>query len=175
MTTVEDFIKGKYVVAGTGSRSFQDLDADERTRICNDLRETLYVFAQTDFGGDELVVMSGGAIGWDAWLARVAIDSGIPVVFCIPNKGYGNYYWGNIGRKDSFEKMLSLGQAIEYTAEDVHNTTSLYVGGVHMNFLRNQRMVDLADHFVVYNPQSRGTKDCVRRINEVNKPYTVFS
>lgn len=174
---LDDVLKDVNVIAGTGSRGFQGLVDIERNRILSDLR--LYLVAEADKAqreqGIATVVMSGGALGWDAWLARAAMDVGLGVVFCIPNKGYGDYYWGKAGKGDNFYRMLSLGMFTEFTAEEVHNTKSLYVDGVHMNFLRNQRMVDLANSFVVYDPASRGTKDCVRRIEAAQKSYRVFA
>lgn len=180
---LNDFVQDVHVIAGTGSRSFQDLPEEERQRILADLKVYLVTEADritAEHDGRQTVVMSGGALGWDAWLARAAMDVGLGVVFCIPNKGYGDYYWGKVGRADNFYRMLALGMFTEFTLEEVHKQTGIYYREpwtherTHSNFMRNQRMVDLADQFVVYQPSSRGTKDCVDRIKRANKPFRVF-
>jgi hypothetical protein len=66
--------------------------------------------------------------------------------------------------------MKKGAEKIEYT-QDLYKTSQLKVGGVHVNFLRNQQMVDLADYFVVYDPSSSGTRDCVQRIQKAGKPW----
>jgi hypothetical protein len=116
--------------------------------------------------------MSGMAEGWDEYLARLALELEIPFIAVVPTESYGDYYWGQksvtgTDRRREFKDLLEQAEQVTWVCP------SLYVAGVHANFVRNQYMVDQADQFLVWNPQSRGTADCVRRIARAHKPSTV--
>lgn len=172
-------LTGRYVVAGTGSRSFVNLDVEERDRVTHELK--MYLLAK-QFLHPEIIVMSGGAEGWDYTLAETAYELRIPYVLCLPNTGYGRYYYGprqSLTGSDNypnFEEMCRNAVEIEYTS--VHlglKPDALYsANGQHLNFARNARMVELADMFVVYNPESSGTKHCVELLKRFNVRYKVF-
>jgi len=160
-----------FVVAGTGSRTLKN--NPQAPEILE--RLGLYVEGVRERHPD-LILMSGGAEGWDEFITLVAQHYNIPYVMCIPNKGYLDYYWRRksvTGRNRSHEAKIMLNRAsqVEYTAEDVYHTSALNINGVHMNFVRNQRMVDLADAFLVYGPTSAGTSDCLSRIKKAQKPW----
>ena len=169
---LDDYLKDKFVLAGTGSRSFAQLPLDDQSRLIGQLKEYFFIGLEKY---PNLVIMSGGAIGWDAAVARAAHDTKIPYVMCIPNKGYGDYYWGRAGKIDNFYRMLSYASFTEYTMEEVHNHNGLYLDGVHSNFHRNTRMVELANGFVVYKPTSSGTRHCVNQIRKKGLPWKEFS
>lgn len=171
---LEDYLKDKFVIAGTGSRSFHLVEhqAEPNQRLHDQMVMNLEAHPN-------LVVMSGGAEGWDETVASIARNLHIPYVMCIPNKGYGDYYWRrhSVHHRDrmaEFDEMLEKAAAIEYVMEDVYHSSRLYVKGVHSNFVRNWRMVELARAFWVYGPTSRGTKDCLDRIKQVGKPYKIL-
>lgn len=153
-----------YIIAGTGSRSYAgqlDKKLDQ------------YIRFQLGVHGSELRLMSGMAEGWDEAIARIAIANNIAFITVIPNKGYGQYYWGShstTGRN----RMAEFNDYLAKAAEVVYVSTTLYVNGQHSNFVRNQYMVDHADEFVVFNPTSPGTRDCVARIQAVQKPYHII-
>lgn len=163
----------KYVIAGTGSRSLCVMPYEHGqavfNRLCIEIKE-----AQRQH--DNLILMSGGAEGFDHWITMAARACSVPYVLCIPNKGYINYYWtrksatGADQTQDAAD-MLAGATDIEYTMEDVLGMSGISYNGTHSNFIRNQRMTDLADEFFVYNATSSGTADCVRRINVANKPW----
>lgn len=159
-----NYLKGKFVVAGTGSRSF---DEEKHVETAGRLFEQMA--GSQDKHGDNLVIMSGGATGWDHAIADMAFQLYIPYVLCIPNKGYGEYYWAS--DMDAWNFMCGNSAHIEYTMEDVHNSRSLYLNGVHSNFVRNTRMAELAHAFLVFDAGSRGTQHCVAEIKRLNKPY----
>lgn len=162
MTAVTDYIEGRFVVAGTGSR-FYDPAVDQETarRLDSEMAKSLEKHP-------DLVVMSGGAQGWDQELTEVADHLGIPYVLCIPNKGYGAYYWQD---DPEWKYMLEHAAAVEYTIEDVHGLTGIYKDGKHSNFVRNDRMVELANAFWIFDGGSPGTAQCVRSIRVAGKPH----
>jgi len=152
-----------YYLAGSGSRSFDPKVHLSAVEASTDLvRERLYEY------GSELILVTGMAKGWDRWIADLAIDHSIPYVACVPSLGYGQYYWKD--EYDAYERYLRLAKEVRYTS-----LKGLYIGGVHVNFLRNQEMVDLADEFIVFDAGSSGTRDCVRRIRQKGVPYSVYT
>jgi hypothetical protein len=154
------------IIAGTGSRSFV-LEPSYPYEFYKWLHERLHT------RDESLMLMSGMAEGWDEFVARAAIACGFPWIAAVPNRGYGEYYWGRHSRsgENRYEEFKDL---LCHANEVVYVCNSIKVNGVHSNFLRNQWMVDNADEFVVYCPTSRGTADCMRRIKLAGLPYTEF-
>lgn len=167
-------LSGFHVIAGTGSRSLAIASYDHVDEIFNQVVDHLVEAKRTK----NVMVMSGGAEGFDHLMTMAARAAKVPFVLVIPNKGYFSYYWiahSVTGQNQSLDArdMIRDAACVEYVMEEIHNTTNLRHKGVHGNFWRNQRMVDLADEFLVYNPTSSGTHDCVTRINQANKPWKV--
>lgn len=157
-----------YVVAGTGSRSL----AKESSKFDTVLLVTKDRLAliQALFGKVEVV--SGMAEGFDELIAFAAIQLDIPFHACIPHSGYADYYWRRNSvtgsdRLDTFQFLLDRAASVEYVCY------SIYVNGVHSNFIRNERMVELADEFIVYDPTSAGTSHCLKAIKRARLPFTV--
>lgn len=172
-----------YVVAGTGSRSL--LTAPAETRMAARDVLTVELEAQRREHGD-LVVMSGGAEGFDELVAVVALDLGLPLWLALPNRGYSAHYWGRnsaTGRDRLPEFVRTAEQAwkVTYVMEEIHNVRGLYLDGVHSNFVRNDWMVTGkddwpgADEFLVWNPTSKGTAHCLAGIKRAGKPYAILS
>lgn len=166
------------IVAGTGSRHLQSAatsvkaDATRRTRA--EVRELHARY------GDDLVIMSGMAEGFDKLIALTALREGIPLWCAVPSRGYGAYYWGRASltgtdRLGEFRAILAAASWTTYVMEDVHHTGALYLHGVHANNLRNLWMVEQAGAFVVWNPTTTGTRHCVEAIERAGKPYRVIS
>ncbi len=150
-------------IMGTGSRSLvTDLDRD---KTIEDLNK--YIGVLKEFYTDKITLISGMAEGWDEEIARAAISNDIPFIAVVPNYGYGAYYWGNSGRYKEFTKLLSEASDIIYVCKDI------YENGVHSNFIRNQKMVDMCNVALVYKPESRGTQDAVSRLIKAKKNYRV--
>ena len=157
---------GPYIIAGTGSRSFVPTDL-ARAQLHHHLGAVLAAHP-------DLELMSGMAEGFDEFIAREAIATGLPFHAAIPNRGYGRYYWGQHSltgrdRLAEFNELVSQARTVVYVCGN-----NLYLNGMHSNFVRNQHMVDRAHEFVVFNPTSRGTADCVRRIVLARKSYEVI-
>ena len=159
-----------FYVMGTGSRSL----VTEPDHIRKMVYETTQRFIlQLREEHPDIIIISGMAEGWDEMLAVIAVRNNIPFHAYIPHPTYGDYYWGrksllNRNRLDRFQELV--GQA-----KNVHvSALELYVNGTHANFIRNQDMVDACDMALVYNPESRGTRDAVMRLKQANKPYETY-
>lgn len=164
---------GKFIIAGTGSSSFpmRNLNQDQQDTL--DRLSKLMALNHRKWG-DKLVILSGGALGWDWYIAHTAHKLGIPYVLSLPNKGYCNYYYGKANEIRLCMQMLDNALDTEYVVEDVYNTTGLYLNGKHSNFVRNDRMVNLANAFFVYDPTTPGTKHCFNSILKKEIPYRIF-
>lgn len=184
-----------FILAGTGSRELANATAEVKAQAIERLRETLTVYKQ--LFGDKLVIMSGMAQGFDALLAFTALDMGIRLWCAVPNKGYGDYYWGPRGTitgtdaRERFNRIISQAEKVFYIKEDVHGITE---NGVyldvdfkraswnkynenyhHANFVRNDFMVDNADSFLVWDPSSKGTADCLTKIKRARINHLILS
>lgn len=157
-----------YYVAGTGTRQIQKLPMPVKAQIFMDIQEFLQDMI---FTHGEVGVISGMAEGFDKALAVVALNMDLPLVACVPNDGYGHHYWGlhSLTGRDMeyhFDHLLSRATEVEYT-DEFYGTRALYKDGIHMNFWRNQRMVDRSDHLLAYGTKETvndgGTADCVKR------------
>lgn len=166
-------LNNKFVIAGTGSSSFSNdnLNAAELDTIAS-LERAMAVNLRK--WGERLIILSGGAIGWDFWMTAIARKLGIPYVLSIPNEGYGNYYWGKARQIGRYIEMFDNALEVEFVVEDVYGMTGLYIDGVHSNFVRNNRMVNLADAFFVYDTGSPGTRHCFKSIIKRGIPYRSF-
>ncbi len=120
-----------------------------------------------------LHLISGMAEGWDEAIAKAAMRNNIPFTAMIPNKGYGNYYWGRNSLL-KIDRMNTFNQLVNAASNVIYVCSSLYVDGVHSNFVRNQAMVDACDGALVYEATSSGTRDAVNRLTKAGKPYKVY-
>lgn len=161
-----------YFVMGTGSRSLAT--QENRMEVYENL---LYhvggMNIELSKNNRELVIISGMAEGWDAALANVAIELDIPFMAYVPNKGYGKYYWGQhslLGRDRyaQFQYLCSSAMHVRYVCN------SIYENGRHANFIRNDAMVAVAHHALVYDAGSSGTKDAVKTIKAKGIPMEVY-
>ena len=121
----------------------------------------------------ELHLISGMAEGWDEAIAKVGMRNGIPYTAMIPNKGYDDYYWRRnsllgVNRINTFNELYYKAHEVVYVCD------SLYVNGVHSNFVRNEHMVNMCDGALVYEPTSRGTAHAVKLLKDAGKPYKVY-
>lgn len=158
-------------IAGTGTRSIQTAAVEEKRRImnlvCDKLRDWVEVRGQ-----DGVTVISGCAEGFDAALASAAMRLSLPLIACVPNPGYGKYYWGEHSRTGedrikAFHCIIDYATEVEYTNEYYGVGKALTKDGLHLNFWRNQRMVDRCDVLFAWakGPKDAdgGTNDCIKR------------
>lgn len=155
-------------IMGTGSRSM--ILHKDRLDIYRNLEaEILRLAAKYS----DLTLISGMAEGWDEAIAKAAFRNNIPYTVMIPNAGYGDYYW----RRNSLlrvDRMQTFDELVTGADEVIYVCDSVYVNGVHANFVRNQAMVDACDGALVFEPTSRGTRDAVTRLQAAGKPFKVY-
>lgn len=155
-------------IMGTGSRSM--VTHKDRVAIYSNLEAEVLKLQQKY---SDLHLISGMAEGWDEAVAKVALRNNIPYSVYLPNNGYGKYYWG----EHSFlgvDRMHTFNELVLGATERIVVCKSLYVDGVHANFVRNQAMVDACDGALVFDALSRGTKDAVTRLIKAGKPYKMY-
>ena len=168
-----------FVIAGTGSRSLQQ--ANTETKMEAKARVMAEIEASKANHGDNLVIMSGMAEGFDKLIALCAIEQEVKLWCAIPNKGYADYYWGRnslTGQNQmaAFNAIVANAWRVTYVFEDVHHKhTGLHINGRHSNFVRNDYMVAQGNAFWVWDPTSSGTRDCLDSIKAAGKPYRVLS
>lgn len=157
-----------YKVMGTGSRSM--LTHPNHPGIMSDLAARIRALREEH---PDLLLISGMAEGWDEAIATVGQEEDISYVVYLPNEGYGRYYWGNNSllkknRMARFNELLASAQEVIYVC------SSIYVKGVHSNFLRNQAMVDVAELALVYEGGTPGTRQTVQLLKKSSVPYEVY-
>lgn len=158
-----------FVVAGTGARELQI--ASTATKAAAHDYLTGQLEALKEKYEQKLIILTGGAEGFDALLAKVALECGINLFIALPNKGYGKYYWERHSvtgsdRKPVFDWYLEQASQVIYACDKLYSAD-----GTHSNLVRNQYMVDHADAFYVYDKKSRGTSDCFRKLVKAGLPY----
>jgi hypothetical protein len=142
----------------------------DRVAIYNNLEQEIFRLA--DQHGD-IVLISGMAEGWDEAITKIGMRNEIPYICCLPNKGYGDYYWRRnsllgVNRIETFNELCEKANDVVFVCD------TLYVDGVHANFIRNQFMVDLCTHALVYDKSSAGTRDAVKRLEAAGKPFKAY-
>jgi len=154
-----------FIVAGAGSRQYRPSE-----EIHDAVVARLHIMQRAH---GPLTIMSGMAEGWDEYLARTAIQLELPWVAAVPNRGYGEHYWGRNSvtgedRLEEFTTLLSKAEQVVYVCD------GLYENGSHANFVRNEYMVQQSSAFLVYGPSGRGTSHCLSKIRLSRKPYWVM-
>lgn len=117
-------------IAGTGHRPkycqckynnkhpwLLNLKADLRTRLV-EIADNHYEFSNL-----QLVVRAGGAIGWDTWLAQVALELCIPLHLYLPFPGQ-ELQWPSDSRKE-YERIKSLATNVVYTSQTYYSEVFL--------------------------------------------------
>jgi len=149
-----------YFVMGSGSRSMI-LEPDARS-IYDNLEAFVLELYESH---PNMVCYSGMAEGWDEALAKVCMRNKIPYICVIPHPTYGVYYWRDhsVTGRDRHSTYLEL---LQHASSYVTVANTLYVDGVHANFVRNQWMVDRSQLALVYKATSPGTRDAVARMEQ---------
>lgn len=122
----------------------------------------------------DVVFVSFLAEGFDEAVAKACQDLEIPYTIMLPNTGYGLHYWKNnslLGRDryDRFEELLVSAKGVSYACG-----RSVRVQGEHSNFIRNRIAVSLIDFAILFRPETSGTKDVVRKLNQASKPARIM-
>lgn len=158
--------KDMFYIAGTGSRELI-LDIDKRRKVRDYLADLLVKAKEKH--GDKLIIISGMAEGFDEAFARAAIMTNVPFIAAIPNEGYLNYYWGNNSMLKR-NRMKEADWILDHAAEFTYVCKGIYgPDGRHANHHRNEWMVDRANIVWAYNPQTKGTAQCVSYAKKTGK------
>lgn len=168
-----------YNIMGTGSRSL--VLREDRHEIYAVLEYYLKLKLESH---PDLMLVTGMAEGWDEAIAKIGYRNGIPYHVFLPNPTYGGYYWskpeGKSPKQGSLtgkNRMKTFSQLLNGATEVTVVCSSVYEGGVHANFLRNDAMVDVADYGVVYFPGKKptsGTLHGVRALKRAHVPYSIY-
>lgn len=70
-----------------------------------------------------LVIRTGGAIGWDTWLAQVALELSLPLYLYLPFPGQESH-WPSDSRKE-YERIKSLATNVIYTSQTYYSEVFL--------------------------------------------------
>ena len=110
----------------------------------------------------DLQIISGGALGFDQWIAEVAIDLDIPVRFFLPFKGY-DLRWPDIS-KNTYASLFEKAAEVKYVSEGRYSPAKLHA--------RNRAMVDASDCAIaLWDSKPGGTANCIEYIKKTKKPY----
>lgn len=168
-------MQDQFIIAGSGTRKLQSASPQLKHHI---LGELLHILGQyKEDKGDSLVVMSGMAEGFDKALAVAALQLEIPLHLAIPTKTYGRHYWGKTSltgedREFEFDTYVEMATKVTYVMEEIHNVhNSLYLGSKHANFIRNDYMVENGDYFLIYDPSTPGTGNCLASVKRARKGW----
>jgi uncharacterized phage-like protein YoqJ len=106
------------IIAGTGHRpKYCPCNYDEGHPWLRALKEDLKThlsILHIQSNGD-LIVRAGGAIGWDTWLAQVALDLDLDLVLYLPFPGQAAR-WPQYSR-DEYDRIKSKAGLVNYTDE----------------------------------------------------------
>ncbi len=168
------------VLAGTGSRSLVTAPKETRLRVMDLCLER--IAARVLEHGSRLVVMSGGAEGFDECLARATMRMQVRLWLALPNRGYARHYWGRASqlgrdRTAEFAQIQAYAERTTFVMEQIHGTSALTLDGPNGNYWRNLWMVNGgrgfpgADDFAVLSPvrPKSGTAHCVEAIRAAGK------
>jgi hypothetical protein len=167
-------VTADFVLAGTGSRSLRTAPREIQVEA---MEQCMGRVAQRVIEhGSRLVVMSGGAEGFDELLARVAMRLSVRLWLALPNRGYVAHYWGRASllkrdRLAEWAEIAAYAEKTTYVMERVAGVDKITHEGLHANFWRNRFLVEQADDFVVLGPvkPKSGTEHCVKAIKQAGK------
>lgn len=153
---------GEMIVAGTGHRPKYcpcKYKGDHPWLINLKKRLTDYLI-EMQFGDEKLIVRAGGAIGWDTWLAQVALEMDLELHLYLPFEGQGDR-WPSDSKRE-YERIKADADVINYTSEHYYRKVFLD---------RDTEMITGADKVVaLLNPEvdSGGTYFTVQEAKKLN-------
>ncbi len=151
------------IIAGTGHRpKYCPCKYNEKHPWLKDLKSRLYADLDVGWNSQQIeYVISGGAIGWDMWLAETAIEVGIPVHMYLPFRDQGSTW--PTETQNRFKDLLSKASEVKYISETYSNKAF---------FKRDEAMIDACDIvFALLNPvaEEGGTYYTVQYAQKQNK------
>lgn len=111
-------------------------------------------------------VISGMALGFDQYLANVAIKLKIPLVAAVPFKGQ-ELAWPQHSQK-VFNKLLERASEIVYVSEGGYAAYKMQI--------RNEFMADSCDKLLAcWNGSNGGTANCINYAKSINKEIIIIN
>lgn len=160
-----------FVLSGTGSRS---LAVNGEWDLVKAWLVQYLEKGKKKFGS-ELHILSGGAEGFDECLFWAGKEVGLYSILALPNPGYLAYYYAAAHTMSGRDRLGDAKRMKEAADQIVHVCQSVYVGGKHANFIRNEYMVAHSNHMLVYQPTSSGTRHCLEEIKRVGRTHLVLT
>ena len=187
------------LIAGTGPRSLAVADQITREAVVEAL--TYEVRRLKKRYADQLVVVSGGAEGFDEAWFKVAEREGVATLMCAPSQNASFYAWGPRGSQSGRDRTAQLRKMLDSATHQLWVDEQIYVeretgvwslagddgpfvdwargtshwkrqaGTEHINMVRNRYMTVIADGFEVFASDSPGTNHCLRTIKQAKVPY----
>lgn len=117
-------MKDNLIIAGTGHRpkycpckykNNHPWLVALKQRLNGYLTEILYILK---FDDTKIIIRAGGAVGWDTWLAQVALELDLELHLYLPFKDQGKE-WPSDSRKE-YERIKVEASKIIYTSENYH-------------------------------------------------------
>ena len=150
----------KLEIAGTGHRpQFCPCKFDDSHPWLINLKKRLTDYLiEMQYGDTKVIVRAGGAIGWDTWLAQVALEMDLDLHLYLPFPDQANR-WPTKTREE-YERIKSDADEIFFTADEYHQRVFLD---------RDDQMIAGADKVVaLLNPEAKsgGTYYTVQKAKE---------
>lgn len=153
------------LIAVTGHRpeKLGGYDNHEAHRV---IRRHMRRFLEARLQEEELILISGGALGIDQFWIEVGLYLQLPVIAALPFEGY-NSRWPKASR-EKYEKLLAQCSSVRYICQPGYAGWKLQK--------RNQWMVDECNELVAYwNGSPGGTKNCYEYAIAQNKTIHRFN
>lgn len=113
-------MKDNLIIAGTGHRpKYCPCKYKNNHPWLISLKKRLENYLiEMGFGDTNRIIRAGGAIGWDTWLAQVALELDLILHLYLPFKDQGKE-WPSDSRKE-YERIKGEASKIIYTSENYH-------------------------------------------------------
>ena len=118
-------VRRNMIIAGTGHRPkyCPCKYKNDHPWLINLKKRLENYLTEMGFGDEQIIIRAGGAIGWDTWLAQVALDLKLDLHLYLPFKGQGDQ-WPSDSRKE-YERIKGEASVIKYTSENYHSKVFL--------------------------------------------------
>lgn len=156
-----------YYVAFTGHRPDKiggyKLDNPMYLKIKTELVSQIDMHFQVH--GKQLCLVTGGALGVDQMVARIALEMGIPYVICVPHQGHGSNW--PLDAQELYEHLKANARTVKLVTDAPYSPQALQI--------RNQFMVDGSEELIaVYDGSTGGTANCIQYAQSVGKQITTI-
>lgn len=111
-------------------------------------------------------IITGMALGWDTWLARISYKLGIPFIAAVPFIGQESI-WPKESQKQ-YNQLLKLASEVIIVSDGEYSSKKLQI--------RNEWMVNNSDKVLaVWDGSNGGTGNCVNYAKSINKDIIIIN